>query len=299
VVESAIADLSATGGGTIRFSAGKFDLGSQFIWARNLSNITFDGAGIDRTFIRNFSRAAADTEPFKFYGSTNNVVVSDLTVSAGGPFRSTSDALDFDAGNNSRVVRVKVARSRGRGIVFDGKDAGRASAKNVVRDCVVGRFVRSDGIELLASTNNLVEGCRITGVDGHGIQLTKASSVAAQPNKVSSYNVIRNNVIKQAGYDGVNVNGGRGNLIARNRILNSSDVRANRDGIRIRTGNGGPCNANVVRYNTATDTQRTKTQRYGLAILHASCWRTVVRANKFRGNRVGAVLDLGTATRRR
>jgi parallel beta-helix repeat protein len=224
------------------------------------------------------------------------VTIRDLTVSAGGPFRSTSDAIDFDFGNDSVVERVKITASRGRGIVFDGKNAGWFAENNVVRDCVITSGVPSDGIELLASSRNTVEGCTITGVAGHGIQFAKASTSAPQPNKESNDNVVRNNVVNESGQDGINLNGGDRNRIEGNTITNSSNITGNRDGIRLGTTDGISCNDNIVQGNTATDTQATKTQRYGLAIASSLCNRTVVGPNNFVGNRVGQILDQGTNT---
>jgi parallel beta-helix repeat protein len=294
VVESAVGDLNQTGGGTVNFSAGTFDLGSDYFKPENISDITFAGAGMNQTVIQNSSSAAGDTEPFNFSGTTR-VTVRDLTVSAGGPFRSTSDALDFDFGNDSTVERVKVTASRGRGIVFDGKDSGWFSANNVIRNCVIDG-VPSDGIELLASDNNLVEGCTITNSAGHGIQMAKASNSGAQPNKTSNDNVIRNNVVDNSGQDGININGGHRNRLEGNQVTNSSNINGNRDGIRIGTTDGIACNDTVVQNNTATDNQATKTQRYGLAITSGLCNRTVVGPNNFTGNRVGPILDQGTNT---
>jgi parallel beta-helix repeat protein len=295
VMESAADLLNRGGGGTVTFAAGTFDFGSQYFKLYDLHNITFEGQGIDVTVLRNSSSAAADTEPFNFSG-TFGVVVRDMTVSAGGPLRTTSDALDFDFGNDSTVERVKVIASRGRAIVFDGKDAGWHSANNVVRDCVITGGVQSDGIEFLASTNNLVEGCTISNTGGHGIQAAKSSTGAPQPNKTSSDNIIRNNVIDNAGQDGINVNGGDRNRIEGNRVTNSANIAANKDGIRIGTTDSVSCNDTVVENNTATDNQATKTQRYGLFIASSLCNRTVVGTNDFSGNRTGAIRDLGTNT---
>jgi parallel beta-helix repeat protein len=294
-MESAATNLNSGGGGTITFAAGTFDFGSQYFKVYDLHNITFQGQGIDVTVLQNSSTAAADTEPFNFSG-TFNVVVKDMTVSAGGPLRTTSDALDFDFGNDSTVERVKIIASRGRGIVFDGKDAGWHSANNVVRGCVITGGVQSDGIEMLASTNNLIEGCTISNTGGHGIQAAKGSAGAPQPNKKSSDNVIRNNVIDNVGQDGINVNGGDRNRIEGNQVTNSSNISANKDGIRIGTSDNVECNDNVVQNNTATDNQATKTQRYGLFIASPLCNRTVVGPNNFAGNRVGPILDRGTNT---
>jgi parallel beta-helix repeat protein len=295
VVEAAVRDLDQTGGGTVTFASGTFDLGSDYFKPENISDIHFEGQGIDQTVIQNSSSIAGDTEPFNFSGATR-VTIRDLTVSAGGPFRSTSDAIDFDFGNDSVVERVKITASRGRGIVFDGKNAGWFAENNVVRDCVITSGVPSDGIELLASSRNTVEGCTITGVAGHGIQFAKASTSAPQPNKESNDNVVRNNVVNESGQDGINLNGGDRNRIEGNTITNSSNITGNRDGIRLGTTDGISCNDNIVQGNTATDTQATKTQRYGLAIASSLCNRTVVGPNNFVGNRVGQILDQGTNT---
>ena len=91
-----------------------------------------------------------------------------------GTDRSTSDALDFDGGDEIVVERVKVTGSRGRGIIFDGKDAGQTADNNVVRDCVVTN-VPGDGIQLLGSNNNLIENCTITNVGSMGIRVNRAT----------------------------------------------------------------------------------------------------------------------------
>lgn len=295
VGERAVADLQQLpGGGTVAFTAGTFDFGSEHFEFDDVRDVVFTGAGMTETVLRNVNSSATDTEPFDFSGALR-VTIRDMTVDAGGAPRTTSDAIDLDNGNASTVENVRITGSRGRGIVFDGKNADWSSTGNTIRNCEI-TDVPSDGVELLAATGNLVEGCRITGARGHGIQLAKSSSGADQPNKKSSDNIIRNNVIDESGQDGINVNGGDRILIEGNRITDSADVTANRDGIRIGTGDGVSCDDNTVRSDTATDTQATKTQRYGLAITSALCNRTVVGVNDFSGNRVGAVLDLGTAT---
>jgi Right handed beta helix region len=296
VVERAVADLEASGGGTVRFGAGTFDLGSEFFKFTNVADIEFAGAGMDTTVIRNASSAAADTEPFNFTGA-DRVRVRDLTVSAGGPERSSSDALDFDRGNDVTIERVKVTVSRGRGIVFDGKNDDWTALRNEIHDCVV-TGTASDGIELLASSDNVVEGCRITGVGGHGIQFAKASASADQPNKKSNDNVVTGNVIDQAGLDSINLTSGDRNQILNNSITNSSDDTSGRDGIRLSANDSIACNDNRVAGNRATDTQSPKTQRYGLNIATSLCHRTVIGSgNDFSGNLTGTIRDTGTDTR--
>jgi parallel beta-helix repeat protein len=299
VVQNAAADLEGSGGGTVQFTAGTFDLGSDFFKFSELHDVTFDGAGMNSTIIQNNNSSAADTEPFNFTG-TLRVTVSDLTVVAQGAPRSTSDALDFDKGNDSVVERVRITASRGRGIVFDGKNSNWTSVSNEVHDCVIDGLP-GDGIEFLASSDNLVEGCTITNTGGHGIQLVKSSTTAAQPNKKSNDNLVMNNVIDEAGQDGINVGSSDRNRIIGNTITNSSDVTSGRDGIRISSSDSITCDDNVVGEqgspNSATDNQATKTQRYGLNISSSLCNRTVVGPDQtFLPNRTGDIHDLGTGT---
>ena len=297
VVEGAVADLAASGGGVVHFRSGEFDYGSQYFEGHQIRNITFEGEGIGATVIKNNSSAAADTEPFNFSGAFG-VIVRDLTVSAGGPFRSTSDALDFDQGNDVLVDHVKITASRSRGIVFDGKNSSWTSLDNRVQDCVIsGSAVQGDGIEFLGSSFNRVERCRITG--GIGIQLNKSSTVADQPNKKSSDNVVSSNVIDQAGQDGINIVSGDRNKIKYNTITNSANVTSGRDGIRITAADSITCNDNSVVSNTSNDNQTPKTQRYGLNISSSLCNRTVVGPippNDFTPNLTAPYRDLGTGT---
>lgn len=294
VVEAAAGDLRSYGGGTIRFGVDTYDLGTEFFKLRDASFITFEGSGMDQTTIQNNTSASADTEPFNFSGASH-VIIRDMTIAAGGALRSTSDAIDFDRGNDSLVERVRIIASRARGIVFDGKNAGWTADRNIVRDCVI-TGVDSHGIQFLASSQNRVEGCTIIDVGGYGIQITKASASADQPNKKSNDNVITGNVIQQAGQDGININSSDRNLISGNTILNSSDEVSGRDGIRINSADSIACDDNAIENNVATDDQAIATQRYGLSISSSRCNRTIVRGNDFTGNAVGEINDLGTDT---
>jgi chitodextrinase len=298
VVENAVADLNRTGGGVVHFTAGLFELGDSHFELQDMVNITFEGEGMHVTTITNFRSISSDTEVFDVSRATGGGI-RDLTVSAGGPARSTSDAIDYDSGNNQLIERVQVTASRGRGIVFDGKDITggivRHAEGNVVHDCVITN-VPSDGIELLAASNNRIEGCNITNVGGHGIQITKASASASQPHKKSNANVIIGNFVDQSAFDGVNITSGDGNEIRGNTIKNSSHSASGRDGIRLLSADSQTCNDTVVTGNTATDDQTTKTQRYGLAITSSLCARTVVSGNNFSGNKSGDILDQGTGT---
>jgi parallel beta-helix repeat protein len=296
VGQRAVADLKAAGGGTIRFTGGDFNFGSDYFVLTNVTNIEFVGAGIDATVIRNQSEAAADTEPFSFTGG-NGVKIRNMTVSAGGTARGSSDVLDFDRVSNSLVENVKITASRARGIVFDGKDAGAIADSNTVRNCRI-TGIPGAGIEFLASSRNTVTGCDISKVGGVGIYVHQSSSTAAQPHKKSSDNSISSNTIQDAGRDGVFISNGDRNFVVNNTITNSSDIVTGRDGIRISSVVSGlTCDDNTVSGNTATDNQTTKTQTYGLNIASALCNRTVVGlGNNFAGNRLGQIRDIGTAT---
>lgn len=295
-VESAVGALDLAGGGTVTFDSGTFEFGSDHLEFYDVDDVVFEGQGIGVTVLVNDSDAATDTEPFDFTNS-DRITIRDLTVTAAGAPRTTSDAIDFDQGNDVTVERVEIAGSRARGIVFDGKDLGGAGTadRNVIRDCEI-HDVPGDGIELLASSENLVEGCEITDVGGHGIQINKSSPSADQPNKKSNDNVVTSNVVDESGRDGINVISGDRNEIRGNTITNSSDDVSSRDGIRITTTDSITCDDNVVDVNTATDTQAVKTQRYGLNITDPLCHRTVVSDNVFTGNLSGEIRDLGTDT---
>lgn len=296
VVESAASNLNSGGGGSVVFLADTYDLGNTWWEFDNLSDIVFEGAGMGQTIITNNASASTDTEPFDMTAS-DDITIRDLTVDANGPARSTSDAIDFDGGDNVLIERVEITSSRARGIIFDGKGSGSLSHAdgNIVRDCSI-NGVPGDGIELLASNNNAIEGCTITNVGGYGIRLSKSSSSATQPNKPSNDNVVTGNTIDQAGSHGIFINSSNRNQIVGNTVINSSNVTSGRDGIRIDSNNSQACDDNVVDTNIAIDNQNPKTQRYGLNIGDALCNRTVVSDNDFSGNLSGDIRDLGTDT---
>jgi parallel beta-helix repeat protein len=192
---------------------------------------------------------------------------------------------------------VKITASRGKGIIFDGKNAGWTSQGNTVRNCDISG-TNNDGIQFLASSNNRVEGCFIHDTVRDGIEATKSENdPAVQPNKKSSDNVITGNTIVNAGENGIRIHSSDRNLITGNHITNSSDDIPNLDGIRITSGPDSiTCDDNRVEGNTATDNQGTKTQAYGLNINSSLCNRTFVGTNNFAGNKTGAIRDVGTNT---
>ena len=296
VVESAVNDLHGMGGGLVSFEFGVFDLGGDWFEFWDITDVTFEGQGIDITILQNNSSASTDTEVFDCEGC-DRLTFRDMTIEAGGTERSTSDAMDFDGGDDILIERVKVDGARGRGIVFDGKDqdTGGSSVRNVIRDCIVTNVPRV-GIEFLASSQNRVENCQISDTGRYGIYLNKSSSSASIPNKPPDDNVIINNFVTNAGQDGIAIHSGNRNLITGNTVFNSSDDLPSKDGIRIFSTDSIVCDDNVVEYNIASDNQPVKTQRYGLHIVHTECNRTVVRENDFTGNILGEIRDNGTGT---
>lgn len=291
VVEGAVADLDKLPSGDVFFGAGVFDLGSDRFSLHDVNHIGFAGAGMDATTIQNSSDDPKDSEPFDMH-DTNHIIIRDLTVRAGGSFESTSDAIDFDGGNDVIVERVKIAQSRGRGIVFDGKDAPggrpRTADRNIIRNCVITGIPRH-GIELLAASFNRVESCTITDVGGHGILINKAAESAGQPHKDSDLNTLVGNVIERVVFDGIGILAGDSNVIDGNIARNNS-----RDGIRIDSDsmNIFDCNDNIVRNNRSTDNNW-----YGLNIDSPACQRTKVEPNNFfSGNGRGSLHDVGMDT---
>ncbi|MDH3250487.1 MAG: DNRLRE domain-containing protein, partial [Acidimicrobiia bacterium] len=240
------------------------------------------------TIIRNSSDAPSDTEPFDAVAS-DRLTIRDMTVIAGGSDRNTSDALDFDGGDDIVIERVAVADSRGRGIVFDGKDdpavTGGTAERNVIRDCVITN-VPEDGIQLLAASNNTIENCTITNAGGEGIRLHRSSSTAFQPNKPSNDNVVSGNTIQGSTGNGIAVTGADRNRITGNNITNSG-----LDGVLVFTPTSAlACDNNIVEFNTASGNQ------WGLSIANSACYRTVVRDNTLTSNSLGAIDDNGTNT---
>jgi parallel beta-helix repeat protein len=295
VVESAVSELGMHGGGTVTFAADTFDLGTDQFEFRGVADIVFEGQGMYATAITNDSSAAADSEPFDFV-SVDRVTLRGFTVAANGPPRTTSDALDFDNGNDNLVDNVRITASRSRGIIFDGKGLGWTAVGNTVTNCVI-EGVHGDGIELLAASWNTISGCSIGNVGGHGIQVNKASMSAPQANKKSTDNLITNTTIDQAGRDGINIISSDRTRVITNVVTNSADDVSNRDGIRIQSIGGISCDDNEIDLTTATDTQVVKTQRYGINISNVECNRTVIgEGNILDGNRLGEINDNGTNT---
>lgn len=135
----------------IHFSTGRFHfldapLGNES-WAgvedhasfANIKRLVFSGEGMmGNTIVSNRTNwpTGTDTEPFSFT-NCQQVTIRDLQVESCGFFKSTTDAIDFDAGSYCLVERVRVTRSRGRGIVFDGGDTGKYARGNRVVGCLI------------------------------------------------------------------------------------------------------------------------------------------------------------------
>lgn len=287
----------------IKMGVGTFDYGANTPTFNTLHGMQFWGSGIDRTIVQNNSDAAADTEVFNFT-TCDDVVIRDLTVHAQGVARATSDAIDNDGGARWLVERVKVTSSRARGIVFDGKDTvDRTCAGGIIRNCVItgttGAITAGSGIQLLAASDCIVEDNTIYDTSGHGIALSKGAPGAGVPNRKPTVNIVRRNTITKAGAHGININSGDDNIIEYNTILNSAFVTANNDGIRISTSDTITADRNLIRNNTCSDNQGTKTQRYGVNIGPAAANQAnnnEITNNVLTGNLLSAYNDIGTGT---
>jgi hypothetical protein len=298
LIESVVSDLNALGGGSVFFQHGTFDMGTGNFTCNAQHDIELAGQGIDATFIQNSSDAASDTEPLSFT-NCKRWTIRDMTVIAGGTARSSSDAIDADQGDEFLIERVKITDSRARGIVIDGKDTtGTGTAdRNIIRDNIItGSSVDGDGIELLASSRNLVTGNKIYDIGGHGIQLNKSSATASQANKPSQYNTVTGNDIYNVGQDGININSSSNNIVSSNNVVNSANVTASRDGVRIQVSDAIACSFNIINGNTVTDDQGTATQRYGINISDAECSYNTIANNYIEENLTADINDSGTQT---
>lgn len=116
-----------------------------------ITGLTFSGSGIRSTILSNRTNwaGAADTEPLSFTNA-QYVTIRDMTVESCGFYKSTTDAIDFDQGSYNLVERVRVTRSRSRGIVLDGGDAGKNAIGNVIRDCIVAGRPDKPGLSLVS-----------------------------------------------------------------------------------------------------------------------------------------------------
>lgn len=105
-----------------------------------------------------------------------------------------------------------------------------------------------------------VTGCRIEGNWGHGIRVVDSAGATL------AGNVVRDNSCGNAG---------------------------NHDGIQVIGLSAGSCNDVAVTGNRCTDTQGTKTQRYGISLANAYVDYCAVTGNACRGNLTGGVVDSG------
>lgn len=266
-----------TGNFAVIFGVGTFDMGTTN-WALNgPDNILIAGAGVDATTIQNNSTDAADTEPFSFT-DCDKITVRDMTIAASGSNRSTSDALDFDAGDDCLVERVRVTDSRGDGIVFDGKD-GTIARRNTVRNCeVTGAFL--SGIMLLASDQNVIEGNWIHGNGEAGIKLNRDTT----PAQDSFSNVIRANHIYNNNEAGIEILECSKNIIIANHIYNNGQSPGTyNDGIVIDDFGtvGIGADNNLIIGNVIYDDQGTETQDRAININDPGVTGTLIEGNYF------------------
>ena len=123
----------------------------------------------------------------------------------------------------------------------------------------------------------------MTNTGGHGVQVTKSSPIASQPNKKSTDNVVAANTIQGAEEDGVQVLGS-----ARNQVLGNSISGGARDGIRVDSVDSILCDDNKIDGNTSISNTR-----WGININHPLCHNTVVGTNTLTGNGSGPIRNVG------
>jgi hypothetical protein len=278
------------GGGIIQLSSGTFDFGGRNVTFNGRPDLTVKGAGIDVTFVVNNTDELYDSEPLSFT-RCDRAVVRDMTVIAQGTARGSADALDFDDSDDCLVERVKITSSRGRGIVFDGKDLGGQSIGNVIRDCEVTGCPGS-GIELLCTQRCQVINCFCHGNTGHGLRLQR--HLASRQKCL--FNTVIGGEYSSNGSSGIGISEGDDN------IIDGAVCRNNKvDGIRIRTfaDSTMSANRNQVLRCICTDTLPTKIQDYGVRLLGEppeDISDTTITDCELCGNRYAGLLDGGVNT---
>jgi parallel beta-helix repeat protein len=255
-------------------------------------NILIAGMGMDLTIVQNSSSAAADTEPFSFT-NCDNLYIRDMTVSAGGTARSTSDAIDLDDSDECVIERVKVIASRGDGIVIDGKDPGAQAVNNVIRDCIV-TGVNLCGIQLLTALRTKVVNCEIYSCSESGIKLNR--SVAQTNNCLDT--IIQGCSIHDNTEAGIEILECERSIIIGNQIFNNGNAGTYDDGIVIDDfATAGIATAdNVIMDNLIFDDQGTPSQDYGININDALVTGTIVKGNRIFGHATGPIRDIAADT---
>ncbi|HET7055270.1 MAG TPA: right-handed parallel beta-helix repeat-containing protein [Thermomicrobiales bacterium] len=277
----------------IHFTPGTFSFGADHAVFVDLANLTLSGSGRDRTLIENDTDEDADTEPFSFTRCTG-VVVRDLTVSAAGMLRTTSDALDFDAGSDCLVERVDITRSRGRGIVFDGKEPGAQAVRNVIRDCRI-TGCPGAGIELLVAEHCDVRDCHSFGNGEVGLKVNRH----VEAGRNSRFNRVSGGTYEANEGDGITVIDSDFTTIDGVRCLNNG-----RDGVRIHSFGGEltTVGTTVTSSTCLNDLANPAPNRqvYGINIVSEDpangVVSSVISGNYLEGNLQGGIADNGTRT---
>jgi len=293
-VLDAIEAAHGTGNYSVLFGVGTFDMGTGNWTLNGDDDILIAGMGIGITLIQNSSTAAADTEPFSFT-NCDRITIRDLDVSAGGTARSTSDAIDFDDSDESLVEHVRVLLSRGRGIIFDGKDAGAQALRNTIKGCVITGCDLA-GLELLAADDTVVEGNFIHGNGEVGIKLNRKTSATVQNCEGT---IISGNIIENNDEAGIEILECEHTTIKGNIIRNNGQTAGTDDGILIDdfATAGLETDDIVIVGNLIYDDQGSPTQDRGINVLDAAVTGVVIDGNTFSGHITEAVQDLGTGTR--
>ena len=273
----------ATGNYAVMFGVGTFDMGTSNWTLNGDNNILIAGMGIDITIVQNSSTAAADTEPFSIT-NCDRIVIRDMTVSAGGTARSTSDCIDLDDSDESLIERVKITASRGAGIIIDGKDAGAQALHNVIRDCIITGCDLS-GIELLAADRTVVSGCTIHANGEAGIKLNRKTSATVQSCQNTTISDCMIHTNDEAGIEILECDK---TVISGCHIWDNGQTAGTDDGILIDDfATAGLTTSDTTIIGNHFFNSGGVTQEYGVNINDAAITGTVIQGNTFDGNNTG------------
>jgi hypothetical protein len=222
----------------------------------DLDDLTFSGEGMFTTIVRSYSTnsSGSDTEPLSFTRCCR-VNIRDLQLRSEGTARQTSDALDFDNGNECVVERVYVSAARGNGIHFDGKDyayavSGAAYANSVATVTCASHALR---VGMWAKVSGIVSASSTAGFNGfHKITARTSTTISyalpADPGAyvsggtvsgASTKNVVRDCVTTGCASDGIE-------LLAAddNEVVNCRSYGNTGHGLQITKASSGADSAN-------------------------------------------------------
>ena len=154
-------------GDHVHFGPGRFHLldaplGTE-AWANtetklnfvDLQGVTISGEGMYTTTISTYTNttSASPDVATMLFTRCSGWTLRDFTLELCGVLVTTMETFNGNQATDFRLERIRVTRSKGRGIVMDGGDAGAYAGRNVVHNCIVqGRPRRAELLLIAGGT---------------------------------------------------------------------------------------------------------------------------------------------------